>query len=219
MEEVLSKICGRCKIKKDITNFWKNKCKKDGYQNYCISCMKKTTAADFQKHKKKRMAKSLEYQKGDKFKKYHNEWVKKKYHNNEEHRKQVIRDCVAYGRRRLDTDPHFRMKHRTRSRLRSFLKGHDKSKTTERLIGCTWQTLHEQFESMFEEGMTFENYGQWTIDHRIPCAAFTLEEHCVCWWHKNLQPMWATENGAKGVKYTEEDKQDLIRRYNEEHLS
>jgi hypothetical protein len=77
MEEVLRKICGRCKIKKDITNFWKNKCKKDGYQNYCISCMKKTTAADFQKHKKKRMAKSLEYQKGDKFKKYHNEWVKR----------------------------------------------------------------------------------------------------------------------------------------------
>lgn len=213
------KVCGRCKVEKSFTEFYKNKVKKDGYQNYCKACTKKSNACSFQKHKKKRMAASSRYQRGESSKKYRREWAKKKYHNNEEHRRKVIRDSVAYGRRRLDTDPRFRIKHNIRQRMRSFLKGHTKSATTEKLIDCTWEMLHEQFEQAFEEGMTFENYGQWHIDHRIPCAAFTPEEQRVCWWHKNLQPMWASANQIKGDSYTEEDKQDLIRRYNEEHLS
>lgn len=213
------KVCGKCKVEKSFTEFYKNKVKKDGYQNYCKACTKKSNAYSFQKHKKKRMAKSLEYAKTKKGRKYHRQWAKKRYHNNEEYRRKVIRDSVAYGRRRLDTDPRFRIKHNIRQRMRSFLKGHTKSATTEKLIDCTWEMLHEQFEQAFEEGMTFENYGQWHIDHRIPCAAFTPEEQRVCWWHKNLQPMWASANQIKGDSYTEEDKQDLIRRYNEEHLS
>jgi hypothetical protein len=36
----------------------------------------------------------------------------------------------------------------------------------------------------------------------------------VCWW-KNLQPLWGHENASKCGKYTEEGKQNLIRRYNE----
>jgi len=213
------KVCGKCKVEKNFTEFYKNKRKKDGYQNYCRGCTKKSNACSFQKHKKKRMATSSRYQKGEYSKKYRREWAKKKYRNNEEHRQQVIRNSVAYERRRLDTDPHFRMKHNIRNSLRKFLKGHTKSTTTEKLIGCTWEMLHEQFESQFEEGMTFENYGQWHIDHRIPCAAFTPEEQHICWWHKNLQPMWASENQEKSDRYTEEDKQDLIRKYNEENLS
>jgi hypothetical protein len=37
--------------------------------------------------------------------------------------------------------------------------------------------------------------------------------------HKNLQPMWGPDNQKKGGAYDEEDKQNLIRRYNEENLS
>ena len=33
-------------------------------------------------------------------------------------------------------------------------------------------------------------------------------------WNENLKPMWGGENLAKGGKYTEEDKIDLIERYN-----
>lgn len=192
----------------------------DGYQNYCKQCMKETNAKSFKKHKKDRMASSLRYQKCEKSKKYRREWAKKKYYNNEEHRKEVIRKSVSYSRKRLDTDINFRIKHNICGRLRSFLKGHDKSATTEKLIGCSWQILQEQFQNQFEEGMTFENYGtRWHIDHRIPCAAFAPEEQHICWWHKNLQPMWASANQIKGASYTEEDKQNLIRRYNEENLS
>lgn len=214
----VSKCCGRCKVEKNFTEFYKNKRKKDGHQNYCKPCMKKTNANSFQKHKKTRMASSLRYQKTEPSKKYRRNWARHKYHTNEEHRKKICRDSVAYCRKRLDNDVFFRIKHNIRNRMRKFIKGHDKSATTERLIGCTWDTLREQFETQFEEGMTFDNYGKWHIDHRIPCAAFSHEQESICWWHKNLQPMWGPDNQNKGAEYEEEDKQDLIRRYNEEHL-
>jgi hypothetical protein len=50
-------------------------------------------------------------------------------------------------------------------------------------------------------------------------AAFSPEQQSICWWHQNLQPMWATDNQEKSAGHKEEDKQDLIRRYNEAHLS
>lgn len=37
--------------------------------------------------------------------------------------------------------------------------------------------------------------------------------------YKNFKPISAAANLAKGGKYKEEDKQDLIRRYNEEKLT
>mgnify|MGYP006104806491 CR=1 FL=1 len=43
-------------------------------------------------------------------------------------------------------------------------------------------------------------------------------QRVLCWF-QNLQPLWREDNRAKGGKYKEEDKQDLIRRYNEENLS
>ena len=73
---MLKKRCGGCKIEKDISNFYKNKRKKDGYQNYCVSCIKKTNADSFQKHKKKRMAKSLEWQRSEKGGEYHSDYYK-----------------------------------------------------------------------------------------------------------------------------------------------
>ena len=36
-------------------------------------------------------------------------------------------------------------------------------------------------------------------------------------WNENLKPMWGGENCSKGGKYEEEDKIDLIDRYNKAH--
>ena len=69
--------------------------------------------------------------------------------------------------------------------------------------------------------MSWDNLGIfWHIDHIVPFAAFDLANHLeqrvVC-WYPNLQPLSGVDNLTKGAKYREEDKEDLIRRYNEEN--
>ena len=71
------------------------------------------------------------------------------------------------------------------------------------LTGCTLEELKEHLASKFTEGMTFENYGKWHIDHILPCASFDLllpEEQPKCFHYTNLQPLWAIDNMKKGAK-------------------
>jgi hypothetical protein len=52
--------------------------------------------------------------------------------------------------------------------------------------------------------MSFENYGEWVVDHIRPCASFNLiniDEQKECFNYKNLQPLWALDNLQKGSKY------------------
>lgn len=56
---------------------------------------------------------------------------------------------------------------------------------------------------LFSDGMSWDNYGEWHIDHIIPCAAFDLSnptEQKQCFHYTNLQPLWAYENKSKGAK-------------------
>lgn len=68
------------------------------------------------------------------------------------------------------------------------------------LIGCELSTLKEHLESQFKPGMSWENYGDWHVDHIRPCSSFDLtknEEQQKCFHYSNLQPLWAHENLKK----------------------
>lgn len=61
-------------------------------------------------------------------------------------------------------------------------------------------------ESKFKTGMSWNNYGEWEIDHIRPDSSFTYsaatdKEFLECWSLNNLQPLWAIENRKKGAKY------------------
>ena len=55
----------------------------------------------------------------------------------------------------------------------------------------------------FKQGMTWENHGEWHIDHKIPIAykqdgiSPTLEEVEKRLHYTNTQPLWASENISK----------------------
>ena len=69
------------------------------------------------------------------------------------------------------------------------------------LLGCTIEEMRTFLEAEFEEGMTWDNYGEWHVDHIRPCASFNLEdpeEQKKCFHWTNLQPLWAADNLAKG---------------------
>lgn len=118
----------------------------------------------------------------------------KKYY--EEHREEKR----EYRRERYKTDIKFKLSHNLRRRFARALAGNAKTASAIKLIGCTVEELHTFLEAEFGEGMTWENYGDWHIDHIRPCASFNLEdpeEQKKCFHWTNLQPLWAADNWAK----------------------
>lgn len=88
---MLRKKCSGCQSEKEIVNFYKNKRKKDGYQNYCKSCTKASNATSFQAHKKERMAKSSERQRSEKGIAYRFEY----YKHGSKRKREVAKQDVA----------------------------------------------------------------------------------------------------------------------------
>ena len=77
-----------------------------------------------------------------------------------------------------------------------------KDKTVE-YIGCSIHFLQKWIEFQFQENMTWENYGQWHLDHVKPCSSYNLSvteqiNECFCW--KNIQPLWQIDNLKKSNK-------------------
>jgi len=73
-------------------------------------------------------------------------------------------------------------------------------------VGYSLAKLRRHLESLFEPGMSWQNYGLWHIDHRRPVNTFdfsSIEDPAFkqCWSLDNLQPLWARENWTK-KKYT-----------------
>jgi hypothetical protein len=106
---------------------------------------------------------------------------------------------------RYRTDPQFRVAVVLRKRIAMALKtrGVSKSKSLRELLGCSIQELRVHLERQFRPGMSWENHGEWHIDHIRPCAAFDLTlvaEQKVCFHYSNLQPLWAEENMKKSAK-------------------
>lgn len=108
-----------------------------------------------------------------------------------------------YMKRRCSNDVGFRLKHNLRKRIWDALKGRSKSNRTVVLIGCSVEFLVKYIERKFQKEMTWNNYGEWHIDHIKPCISFDLikeEEQRSCFHYSNLQPLWKLDNLRKGSK-------------------
>ena len=99
-------------------------------------------------------------------------------------------------------DPNGHLMNIVRSRTNGILK-HNKSKKSIEYLNCSSQVLKEWIEIQFKSGMTWENYGEWHIDHIIPLKYNnpTIEEIIERLNYENLQPMWASENMSKGNRF------------------
>ena len=94
------------------------------------------------------------------------------------------------------------MINRLRARMHQALQAQNSYKNSKarELIGCSYQELKQHLQSLFVEGMSWDNFGEWHIDHIRPCASFDLtdpEQQKECFHYTNLQPLWAADNLAK----------------------
>jgi hypothetical protein len=71
-------------------------------------------------------------------------------------------------------------------------------------LGCSIPELMVHIEARFTDGMSWDNYGAWHLDHIKPLILFdlTVREHFLKAAHyTNLQPLWAADNISKHAKY------------------
>lgn len=132
----------------------------------------------------------------------HRKTIKNKYNTSEKGRERNRK----YIKERCRTDVEFKVRMRLRSRMYSALirqKGVKAADVLD-LHGADVPSILKHLEKQFKDGMTWDNYGEWEIDHIKPCAAFDLrkkKEQRECFHYTNLQPLWGDENRAKADKY------------------
>ena len=96
-----------------------------------------------------------------------------------------------------------------RIRMNQFIKGHTKSVSAVRDLGCNREDFMQYLEARFYphpitgEAMSWENYGQWHLDHIYPLAKVdpeNIDRIKSAFHYTNLQPLWAEDNWSKGDK-------------------
>lgn len=227
MEETptAKKVCIKCGELKVIIEFYKHPGMADGRLNKCIKCHKEYCKKYDQINSERLKAHGKEYRalNADKISKKN----KIKYLADKQVAKEKARKWAL-----ANPDKRKKIVKRSNDKIR----GTEKGRLCNR-IGCMinrslktgsksrrhWETLlpftREQFlkhiAKQFKEGMSFDNYGEWHVDHKIPIDAFnfqTPEDHDfkICWSLKNLQPLWAKDNLSKNNKLSKPFQPSLI---------
>ena len=119
-------------------------------------------------------------------------------------KKKAIQSRLRYHKKRYHSDPTYKLLSCLRTRIKQVLLYKVKSAPSLKLLGVNnVEEVWIHLEKSFKPGMTRKNHGKWHIDHIKPCASFDLtkpEEQAKCFHYTNLQPLWASENLAKGSK-------------------
>jgi len=223
------KICTKCDIEKELIFFGKDKSKKDGYRNSCKDCQREYSNEYYIKNKEiiNENNKKWKEENKDKLKeinKYYYQNNKEQiltrqhiyFQNNKDKNREIKREYYKknkdiildkkkkYIKKRKEVD---KLYHLTMS-IRSLIKGSfyrrnfDKPRTLN-VIGCSYNEFKDYIESLFNENMSWDNYGDWHLDHKVPVSWATNEEELYKLNHySNFQPMWAFENQSKSNRFS-----------------
>ena len=200
-----TKVCSTCNKRKEKTeNFYRMAHSGDGFRPNCKMCCQKQDAVFSDTDK--RRAQKRRYNKSDEGRALQREWLEKN------------REYVNERKReRYHSDENIREREKLRRSIHGILKaiksGNDYTGDEAiRYLGTTIEGFIEYMESKFKKGMSWSNWGAytidqtqrtWHIDHIKPLSKFDLtnkEEQLKAANYTNLQPLWAEENLSKGAK-------------------
>jgi hypothetical protein len=188
-------ICGEIKL---LEYFYKDKNCIGGVQSSCIPCSCERVSSYKQWKDPARRLYMNEYN----YRKRHERWSeyleKVRLYNKTDAKQKYIK---KYNQRKQ-----VKIAHTLRSRIYYLVKKQrcEKFGKTEKMLGCTYVEFCQYIESLWQEGMSWENYGLWQIDHIRPCASFDLskiEQQLSCLNFTNMQPLWKSDNIKKGSKW------------------
>jgi len=225
----MPKLCPTCIQTKALTEFNKNKSRKDGYQRECRECCRIHHDKHYHTKKSSRLKENL--------KEEHKvcscckqELLFNNFNKQKGGRFGISGECKVclssrnkiwrenggkewennWTKIQRQTNPQWKLKQVLRCRYLDALKRHtsggrvNKHHSAIKLIGCSIDFYKQYLEQQFKPDMTWENHGVlWEIDHIKPCASFDLtnitQQH-ECFIYTNTQPLYYSENRSKGDK-------------------
>ena len=192
-----SKKCSKCGEIKSVDEFMPRRDRPAGFHSACRACNRK----------RQQSAEIKEYHR-----KYNQANREAKIEYSKKYRLAHIEQVREYEKKRKKNDVVYRLRKRTSSTIANAIKKAGSSKQGEsvmKYLPYTMEQLKEHLEKQFVEGMSWDNYGEWHIDHiypqsKLPYTSMDEPNFQKCWELKNLQPLWAKENISKGDKIINE---------------
>jgi hypothetical protein len=192
------KICKTCGLHKPFTEYYIDRKSKDGYCYSCKTCTKEKNNKWRERNKEhlKTYRKNLYALNSEEAKKLVKLWRSENRDRFNSYRRE-------YKKSKREKDPFFKLRQTLSNRTTTAfkLKGWSKNSKTQEMLGADYKTVMNHIESRFKKGMTWDNQGEWHIDHIIPLSSAKTEQELIELCHyTNLQPLWAEENMSKGDK-------------------
>jgi len=208
--------CTVCKTTETIKWYIGPKCQKcygkEWYQLNKTSKVQKTRKKQYyQLNKEKIISYKNEYttQNPKKVKKWKQKW----YQLNKHCLKNRTEYLKKYRSQRRKNDIVFKIKENLRTRTRNALTRGTKGGSAVHDLGCSINKLKIKLQLKFHrnsrgkhEYMSWNNYGEWHIDHIRPLSSFDLtdrKQFLIACHYSNLQPMWAKDNLKKSDHVTQ----------------
>ena len=220
------KICKICNIERDINDFYiknkdygtrQTKCKfciceenklkrtserkptmKDAGLHRCSMCKEIKPTIEFYSNSHRCKLCDKEYHKQEYVQQRKRKFTKRWDDNNRSHK-------AKYMNNRYHSNIQVKLSMCISSSINYSLQHNKHGNHWEELVGYTISDLICHLQSLFQPGMTWDNYGEWQIDHKFPITSFNITDYICedfkrCWALSNLQPMWAEENRKKQNK-------------------
>lgn len=133
-----------------------------------------------------------------------NEYIKEYREKNIDKIRETKRN---YEKTRKANDPIYKLINNFRTALYQVLKENNVQKNGRyfEILQYSPDDLIVHLENKFTNEMTWDNYGEWHVDHIKPISSFNIKEigdneFMKCWSLGNLQPLWGEENIRKSNK-------------------
>jgi len=213
----MSKICYKCKLSLELSNFGILKSSKDGYRYDCKNCRKEYRNSHkeqikikqkehYKKNKETRLQKNKLYRDKNISKINKQRMIYRNRPEIKEYIKNKNREYLPIKKEKIKlkrkTDINFQISEILRSKIHKILK--HKETSYKNIIGCDLDFFKKWIEFRFDNNMTWNNLGKyWQIDHILPINGFDFKnktEQEICFHWTNLQPLITEENKHKSDK-------------------
>jgi hypothetical protein len=222
--EQQTKRCSKCGLEKPLSDFYVNLRFKDGVFGQCKDCFREYARERYRANRDALNAQCKAYYAAHKaerraWRHANRDTVRK---NKRLYRKRHPDKCREDNRKRYQLmrqkgykpwsrrgyAPHEKISRNISRAIRRSLRDGKSGRSWEQIVGYALADLVCHLEAQFRPGMTWENYGEWHVDHVRPVSSFRFTscedpEFRECWALSNLQPLWAEENLSKGGRWKE----------------